>query len=44
MTRVALTAKINLTTVQFSSGCQKLFAMAMSMLKTRQEDLPIFPD
>ena len=29
--------------MQFFSGRQKWFAMAMSM-STRQEDLPIFPD
>ena len=40
-----MAAKINLITMQFFfSGRQKWFAMAMSTLKTRQEDLPIFPD
>ena len=38
-----MAAKINLITMQFFfSGRQKWFARAMSMLKTRQEDLPIF--
>ena len=40
-----MAAKINLITMQFFfSGRQKWFAMAMSTLKTRQGDLPIFPD
>ena len=34
ITRVVLTAKINLITMQFFSGCQTLFALAMSMLNT----------
>ena len=44
-TQVTTAAKISFITMQFFfSGRQKWFAMAMSTLKTRQEDLPIFQD